>query len=146
MGLISLKKGQKVALDTNIFIYSAKQSDPLHYPASQILTQIESLALETSISVLVFEEYLVRIYKLGLEKELSYHENLLTGGGLIKVVDFTRDIAKIAAQIRARFSSIKTPDAIHLASALEAGAKIFITTDKRLDIKLDSLKIEVLKF
>lgn len=40
-----------------------------------------------------------------------------------------RTIALEAAQLRARFG-LKTPDAIHLATAIEAGANLYLTTDQ----------------
>lgn len=39
---------------------------------------------------------------------------------------------------------LKPPDAIHLASAIESGAKIFITTDNKLPRKIVGLTIQAL--
>lgn len=143
MGLIS--PSRSLALDSNIFIAAYDKENIHNRKCVELLSDITRASPQVFISVLVFEEFLVQIYKEGLDKDLAYYENFLTGGGLFTVIDFTRQIARKAAQIRAKFPKVKTPDAIHLASAIESGVKIFITTDKRLDIKLDNLKIEVLK-
>ena len=95
--------------------------------------------------VLVFEEFLVKIYQSKLEKGLSGYENFLTQGKRFTVIDVDIKVARKAAQIRANFPKIKTPDAIHLACAIQAEVKLFITTDRGLPEKIEKLKIVNLK-
>ena len=130
-----------VALDTNIFIISYNKKSPSGEKAQGLLDKILHSGDQIFISVLVFEEFLVKIYKKGLEKNLADYENFLTAGGLITVVDVTRQIARAAAKIRADYPSVRAPDAIHLASAIDSNAKIFYTTDKRLPKKIGKLEI-----
>lgn len=143
MGLIS--SSQALSLDSNIFIAAFDKQNQFHIACKELLSQIKQVSPRVFISVLVFEEFLVQIYRDGLDKNLTFYEDFLTGGGLFTALDFNRSIARRAAQIRAKYPNIKTPDAIHLASALESGAKIFITTDKKLPSKIEKLKIEILK-
>lgn len=143
MGL-SIKAARIISLDSNIFI-AAYDSQNEDYPkAIALLKEINKHAPQVFISVMVFEEFLVQIYKAKLEKGLAHYENFLTSGGTFSVTNFTRQTARLAAQIRAEFPSIKTPDAIHLASALEAGADVFVTTGKRLPKKIKTLKVKLL--
>jgi predicted nucleic acid-binding protein len=144
MGLITLKKDQRVALDSNIFIAAYNKESPHYTKSVNILEQILVTNSVVYISVLVFEEFLVKIYRKGLESNLSSYENFLTRNGKFIVVDFDKKVARKAAQIRAKYPNIKTPDAIHLASAIESGAKEFITADKRLPQKIEKLTIKVL--
>jgi predicted nucleic acid-binding protein len=58
-----------------------------------------------------------------------YQENLVQDGLLIQTRPLTRDIFVQAALIRARHHSIKTPDAIHVASAYRLGCTYFVTGD-----------------
>lgn len=140
-----MSSSKSLALDTNIFIAAYNKANMHHRKCVELLTGIINVAPRVFLSVLTFEEFLVKIYRQGLSKNLSYYENFLTGGGLFTVIDFTGEVARRSAQIRAKYPSIKTPDAIHLASALKAGAKIFITTDKRMPEKIGKLTIEVIK-
>lgn len=133
-----------IALDTNIFILAYDKKTPKGDIARELLQKNKKSNSEIFISVIVFEEFLVRIYKQELEKDILKYEDFITAGGFITVVDVTRQIARTAAKVRAKYPSIRTPDAIHLASAIESGAKIFITTDKKLPRKVGKLKIEVL--
>lgn len=133
-----------VALDTNIFILAYDQKDPKGEKALKLLNKIQDSNNQIFISVIVFEEFLVKIYKQGLERNLADYENFLTAGGTISVIDVNKQIARLAAKIRADYSSIRTPDAIHIATALVVNAKLFITTDRRLPKKIKNLEIRSL--
>lgn len=92
---------------------------------------------------MVVEEFFVKVYKSGREKELESILDFITLGGLAKLVDVNKQIALLAAKIRADYR-IQAPDAIYLASAIEAGAKVFITTDKRLPKKVGKITVKIL--
>jgi len=49
----------------------------------------------------------------------------------LMVVDIDRNIARQAAQLRAKYG-IKTPDAIQVAACITTGAELFICNDIRL--------------
>ncbi len=48
------------------------------------------------------------------------------------IYDLTKDIAIAAGDLRRLHKSLKTADAIHLATSIVAGATHFITNDKKL--------------
>jgi predicted nucleic acid-binding protein len=50
----------------------------------------------------------------------------------VRIVDLTRDQLRTAAQLRAQFSALRTPDALQLAAAIGANCTAFITNDRRL--------------
>lgn len=142
--MINLKPQQIISLDTNIFIYALKKNDPKHEAAKNLLEQIKEVKPMAFISVLLIEEFLIHVYKQNREKDIPAILDFITLGGLCNVVDVNRQIAMSAAKLRALHTSLRTPDAIHLASATLAGAKVFITTDKRLPEKVGRLKIQFL--
>ncbi len=133
-----------IALDTNIFVYAYERSDESGERARTLLKKIIQPKSKIFLSVLVFEEFLVKIYKKGLQKKLNQYESFLTGGGIFTVLDVNRQIARVAAKLRATYPSLRAPDAIHLASAIEAGVKVFITTDRKLPRKVGRLTIKIL--
>jgi uncharacterized protein len=49
------------------------------------------------------------------------------------VLPIEREVFRRAAQLRADFAGLKTPDAIHLATALHYGSDEFWTNDNRLN-------------
>ena len=44
------------------------------------------------------------------------------------MIDVTASVVELATKIRAKYN-LKTPDALHYASAMEAGASVFLTGD-----------------
>lgn len=133
-----------IAFDTNIFIYAYERSDEIGEHARKFLKEIINPTTPVFLSVLVFEEFLVKIYKKGLQKELTQYEELLTGGGLFTIIDVNRQIARTAAKLRAEYPSLRTPDALHLASAIFTKANFFITFDRRIPRKIGKLEVKVL--
>lgn len=55
---------------------------------------------------------------------------------LIRLIDLTAAIAQEAARLRATHN-LRTPDAIQIATALQAGASAFLTNDAHLAIVPD---------
>jgi len=58
-----------------------------------------------------------------------------------QMVPFTSAVFRRAAEIRARFN-FRTPDALHLAAAVEAACDIFLTNDAQLT-RFTGLTVEV---
>ena len=74
----------------------------------------------------------------GEYRELFAHFPNLTIGGMNEA------IVEIASNLRATYG-ISTPDAIHIATAIDANAQKFITNDKALrKIKIKEISIELL--
>jgi len=70
------------------------------------------------------------------------YRHILLHAKHVAMVPVSESIADQAAQLRARHS-LRTPDAIHLATAISSGASFFLTNDARLP-DVASLKILVL--
>lgn len=132
-----------IALDSNIFIRALDDPGPLGKKSRAFLENIREKTPKVFISVMILEEFFVKVYKLKREKDLDSILDFITIGGLAKLVDVNKQIALLAAKIRADYH-VKAPDALHLACAIEVGAERFITTDKRLPRKIGKLKVEVL--
>lgn len=134
-----LKNHKRVAVDTNIFIYHLTRESPFHLKAVNLFGTIikKKINLITSnitiVEVLSFDAPENQI-KL-LEKEFLQIPNL-------KITEVNNSIAFEAAKIR-RLYNFSLPDAIQLATALSAKAKVFITNDERLK-KFKELKVILL--
>lgn len=140
----SLKSSQTISLDTNIFIRALDDSTNLGDKARELIIEIREATPRVFISTILLEEFFVRVYKDKREKEETNILDFLTIGGLGTFVSMDRQVALLAAKIRVDYPTLRAPDAIHLASAISAGANIFITTDKRIPRKVGKLTIKVL--
>lgn len=139
MGLAKFITSSKaLALDTNILITAFNNPNG---ESAKLLLKIKEISPKVFISTLVFEEFLVKIYRKKLEKDLAGYEDFITAGGLFIVVNVDRQIARKAAQLRAAYSSLRAPDAIHLATAIESKAKLFVTCDRRLPNRIEKVQI-----
>ena len=58
-------------------------------------------------------------------------------------LELSRPVMEAAADLRARHGFLRTPDAIHLAAAIEGKCDVFLTNDHRLD-RLSEIAVEVL--
>jgi predicted nucleic acid-binding protein len=118
----------KLYLDSNIVIRLVEQKTP----AWQVLAaQLAALAGGDSLYVvsdLVHMECLVKPLALGDTAMRALYEAYLD---TLDVVALTRSVCVRAAGIRARHR-FGTPDALHLAAAIEAGCDAFVTSDRRL--------------
>lgn len=61
----------------------------------------------------------------------------------VEVLPVEREIFRQAARLRADFASLKTPDALHLATALHYGSDEFWTHDNRLTHISPNLVIDI---
>ena len=81
------------------------------------------------MSSLVFAELLVPAYRAGRPEEAERVREILTSFPNLEIVPLTPAIASSAARLRAQFG-VRTPDAIHLATAICHQAAGFITKYK----------------
>ncbi|RJP41724.1 MAG: type II toxin-antitoxin system VapC family toxin [Desulfobacteraceae bacterium] len=134
-----LTKGATFALDTVVLIYFLEQH-PTHYPCTKrLFHRIETGDLAAMISALVFAELLVPAYRVNDIKRAETLVQLLTGFPNLQVVPLSPEISAEAARLRA-IHDLRTPDAIHAATALKMGASGIITNDKgflRLTNRID---------
>ena len=70
-------------------------------------------------------------------------EEVLTDLDGSTIVPVTLEIARHAARLRASYG-LRTPDAIHLATAVATRAAEFVTTDRRL-ARVKQIEVRVLK-
>lgn len=131
MGLIPDLGPGAVAIDTAVFIYFIEEEPrflPLVLP---LFAEADEGRRELVTSALTLLEVLVVPYRAGNRQLAERYEHLLTMSRGIRMVELTRDQLRAAAQLRAA-TGAKTPDALHLVSALGAGCKTFVTNDRRL--------------
>lgn len=83
-------------------------------------------------SVITLTEVLAQPLKLGNAGLTQKYRDILLNSTDFRLLSITTPIAESAASIRARYS-LRTPDALHIATALESGCQAFLTNDK--DVK-----------
>ncbi len=140
MGIDQIIPNQTIALDSNIFINALEKDDISGDKARQLFAKIKSQGLRVYTSVITLQEVFVGVYKERLEEKGAKYMDFVSGGGLITIVDVNGQIALLAARIRAEYK-VTTPDAIQIATAIDKGAVIFVTEDKKIPNLIYQLKV-----
>ncbi|WP_165847828.1 type II toxin-antitoxin system VapC family toxin [Ammonifex thiophilus] len=130
-----------IALDTCCLIYYLEGSPLAHELRNEIFQPLEQGEFRAVVSTLALAELLVRPKSLGKENVCAEYLALLCSYPNLEIVPLTVEIALRCAKIRATNPTIRTPDAIHLATAAEKGARIFVTNDSRLPTEVEGVRI-----
>ena len=121
----------RVVLDADLLIAFLDSAAAQHARAAPLLRKHLAAGDELLVSATVYAEILVR----PLQNETdSVVDQFLTAAG-IRVLPVDRDLARTAAQLRATHPSLRLPDAMCLAAALQHDAAL-LTFDGQLT-KLD---------
>jgi len=137
-------RAKVIALDTSCLIYYLEGNPLARELGNEIFRPLEQGAFRAVISTLALAELLVRPKSLDREDACGEYLALLCSYPNLEIVPLTVGIAVRCASIRARHPSVRTPDAVHLATAAERGAKIFLTNDSRLPAEVEGVKIALL--
>ena len=125
---MSLPPAGLVYVDANSIIYTVEKH-PVYGPPllPALWTAAQAKTIEVISSELALMECLVGPLKRSDTALAKNYEYALSGTD-VRLVSITPLILRAAAQLRAT-TKLRTPDAIHLASARQAGCSLFVTND-----------------
>ncbi len=125
---------QRHNVDTNVFIAMFERSDER---AGRLLHMFTSGYRADDDPFLTSEITLAELLVLPLrqkdERLTSVYQRWVKSDSLVVSKAVDRDILFAAAGLRADDGSLRLPDAIHLATAMRFGCRMFLTFDARLD-------------
>ena len=120
-----------VGLDTSIFIYHL-EANPTYAPLTKtVFENMEKGKLKGITSAITLMELTVLPWRMGHENVAREYEAVLVNFPNLSIVDIDVNVARLAAKLRADYS-VSPADALQVAASLQAGAKTFLTNDKRL--------------
>jgi predicted nucleic acid-binding protein len=128
----------RYAFDSDVLIYAATASNP-HGGVIRNLLQHAPPQHHLG-SVLLYPELLSKPSRLGHTDELRTLQGYLAR---LHLADITADIALLATQFSAAYR-LKAADALHLASAVHAGADAFVTNNRKDFRPGEVLEIKIL--
>jgi len=128
-------KGKKLYFDTNLFIYAVETTETNH-PYLAVIDHLFSMAEKGEIQAITSElslaETLVGAYKTSSELVVLYEE-LLSNRTELAVFPIDKAVLRSAAYTRT-VVKIALADAIHVATAINEQADIFISNDEKLRV------------
>ncbi len=136
MGLVltAIKKAKasQVYFDANIFIYALEGISPFSEELRDVFKSVDNGQLTALTSELSLAECMVKPFMEKDSAKQATFEKTFTTSDTFEVIPVSRPILKEAALLRATYTALRLPDAIHLATALFRQCTIFLTNDSRM--------------
>src|SRR3989304_5963311 len=121
----------KIALDTSCFVYEFDEVTPYINFTGLVFRKIELGEIKAITSAVTIIEIFIKPERLKNNKVIRSYENLLKRFPNLEIYPVDWNIGRVAARIRAK-NSLKTPDAVQLALAVDQKVDAFITNDRKL--------------
>ncbi len=132
----------RLGIDTSPFIYLVERHPKYFTLMQTILDYLTNNTYVAISSTLTLTEVLTLPIKLNKPVLVIEYEAILLNSTGFQLISLDSKIAKIAADIRARYN-LKTPDAIQIATAIAYGCQAFLTNDRGLR-RIAELRVLVL--
>ncbi|MDZ8264459.1 PIN domain-containing protein [Nostoc sp. ChiQUE01b] len=128
MGQLILPTSGSIYIDTSVAIYTI-EGNPDYYSLLQPLwSNFYTGDIQIISSELILMEVLVVPLRNGNNSLVTDYEELLLSSQ-VQLIPISQSILRQSANLRAT-SNLKTPDAIHAATALSVNSNQFVTNDK----------------
>ncbi|AFZ42352.1 PilT protein domain protein [Halothece sp. PCC 7418] len=141
MGLV-LPNSSLIYLDTSVVIYSVEQVPDYYQILEPLWEKVEGGEVRVCSSELIVLETLVLPLRTGNQNLLQAYDQLLLSSSL-QLIPIHQEILRNAAQLRGDYN-LKTPDAIHLATALRENCNLLLTNDVQFR-RVTGLSITILQ-
>ena len=126
---IALQQIQRLYLDTAPLIYWVEGHTNYIEKMVWIVDLIESTPLQAITSVVTFTEAMSLPIRAGKPELAREYYEIFTSQDDYALLTVTAEIAISAAAFRARYG-LRTPDAIHAATAVASGCDAILTNDR----------------
>jgi predicted nucleic acid-binding protein len=125
---IALAGVQRLYIETAPLIYYVEENPTYVAKMDAIIEAVEHTSIEAICSVIILAEVLPQPIKLANSTLEQEYRNILLHSGGFGLLPVTAQIAESAAELRAHYN-LRTPDALHVATAIAAGCDAFLTND-----------------
>ncbi|MDP3724305.1 MAG: PIN domain-containing protein [bacterium] len=135
---------RNVGLDSMCFLYLF--DDHPHYASltNTIFTSLETGNISAATSSVTIVEVFVHAEQARDSLVIAEYEEILRTLPHFTIVPLDWHVARLASKLRAKYTHIKTIDAVQIASALLSDCKGFITNDEQLK-QVKEIEVVVLK-
>ena len=127
MGSLDLPPEGLIYIDASTLIYSVERVEPYRDLLAPMWQQAELRNLTIVSSTMLVIETLVKPIRDGNNEIADQYRSVFTSNA-VNLLEASYEVAELAAQVRAD-TGLKTPDALHAATALHVGCARFITND-----------------
>jgi predicted nucleic acid-binding protein len=132
MGLSEKLTGKHVYFDTNIFIYALEAPERYAVQTASLAQLLQGESCTVFTSELTLAELLTKPLRDGRMEAVAIYRDALENSS-IRLAPISRAVLIRAAMLRGQLG-MKTPDAIHAATAVDSACSAFLTNDAELRV------------
>lgn len=136
--------GQRVYIDTNVFIFFLERTDALFEVAAPFIQACANRQLFGSTGDLVVAEVMVHPYRRGDTTLMTRFKSFFTRKNFLTIAEHEARFFDEAA-MRAGQKRLKLLNTIHYRTALQAGCSFFLTHDHDFDAVAVGGGVEVVR-
>jgi predicted nucleic acid-binding protein len=129
MGSLNIPDGSLVYIDTSVVIYTIEQVPGYCALLEPLWDKFQAKKVNLLSSELLLLKSLVLPLRMANRNLVNAYEQLLLLSSL-RLVPIHQAVLRDAANLRAT-TRLKTPDAIHAATALQENCTLFLTNDRQ---------------
>jgi predicted nucleic acid-binding protein len=129
--------------ETNVLIYEVEGIQPFTSVAKPLWDSLDAQTCQVATSELTYLEVLTKPLRDGNQALVSRYRAVLSATSGLHCHPIDLATLELAAEIRAAYA-LKSPDAIHAATALLAQCALFVTNDAVFR-RVPGLRVAVLK-
>ncbi|MEP7289047.1 MAG: PIN domain-containing protein [Chloroflexota bacterium] len=145
---VALSRVRRLYVEAASLIYYVEEH-PVYLQRMEIIVAfIEDTPIEALSSVISLTEVLNQPIKKGRNDLEQAYRDILISSARFRLLLVSQTIAESAARLRASYN-LRTPDALHIATALDAACDAFLTNDNGLKrvteiriLALDDLELD----
>jgi uncharacterized protein len=135
-------RGSRVYFDVNPIIYFIEQNTQFSEAVTPVFEMIGDGSIIAFTSELSLTEILIKPIRNNFNQVIQAHKELLLDSEIFTLISPNQDTFLLAAELGGK-SSMRTPDAIHMACAIESKCKYFITNDKGIKSTGDVTVVQI---
>jgi len=138
----ALKGVHRLGVETAPYIYYVENHPVYADKMDAIFQRVELTGIEIHTSAITLTEVLMKPIQANDQALIASYREMLVTTDYIYLNTVTSEQAEHAAYLRARYN-LRTPDALHVASAVLAGCSALLTNDLGLK-RVQELRVLVL--
>lgn len=124
----AFKSIHRLYIETAPLIYYVEENLTYLALMDTIVEYLEDKPIEAISSSIILTEVLNQPIRSGRFDLEQAYKNILLNNSTFRLMDVTPTIAENAAKLRAKYN-LRTPDALHVATALQTNCNAFLTND-----------------
>lgn len=119
---------QRLYFETAPLIYYIEENSTYVAKMDAIIAAVEDRPIDAVSLVITLTEVLTHPFKMGNARLEQQYRDILLNNENLRLLPVTSRISESAAELRARYN-LRTPDALHVATGIDARCDAFLTND-----------------